>query len=114
MRDLTESFLRFGWALSVFGAQQAIHLATPRRGWDEAERGLDTVRGAAEREIQDTLKPYYRAGNYLQEGFLDTVERFFKGTWSEPGKLMNETWETLDRTRARVREALAEEEETTV
>lgn len=111
MRGVTESLFRFGWALTMFGVQQAIHLATPRRGWDDATRELDGVSRAAAHEMGDTLRSYYRAGDRLQSGLVDSVARLFEGTWSEPGKRMDELWQSLDRTRARVQEALNEEDE---
>lgn len=110
MRKVTESLFRFGWAMSMFGLQQALHLASPRRGWDEAEHGFDAVSGAAAGEMEETLRTYYRAGDNLQSGLVDTVSRLFSGRWSQPGEVLNEAWESLDRTRARVQEALAEEE----
>jgi len=78
-------------------------------GWDEAERGFDAVAGAAAKEMDEAFRTYYRAGDRLQSGLVDTASRLFSGRWSEPGELMNETWESLDRTRARVQEALAED-----
>ncbi|HEX9735751.1 MAG TPA: hypothetical protein VGG06_27645 [Thermoanaerobaculia bacterium] len=110
MRKVTESLFRFGWAMTTFGLQQALHLAAPRRGWDEAERGFDAIAAAAAKEMDEALRTYYRAGDRLQAGLVDTASRLFSSRWSEPGELMNETWESLDRTRARVQEALAEEE----
>jgi len=110
MRKVTESLFRFGWAMSTFGLQQVLNLASPRRGWDDAERGFDAVAGAAAREMDEAIRTYYRAGDRLQSGLVDTASRLFSGRWSEPGAVMNEAWESLDRTRARVQEALAEDE----
>ena len=109
MRKVTESLFRFGWAMSTFGLQQALKLAAPRRGWDEAERGFDAVAAAAAKEMDEGIRTYYRAGDHLQSGLVDTASRLFSGRWSQPGEVMNEAWESLDRTRARVQEALAED-----
>ncbi len=98
MRDLARSMIRFSWAMSVLGARQAAHLFTPRQGWDRSAEAFDAVSHAAEEEMGETMKSFYQAGDRLQSGMVDTVSRMFRGKWSEPGKVMNETWEAVDRT----------------
>lgn len=107
MREVTESVLRFTWAMSLVGVRQAANLLTPRRGWETTTRELDAVSGAAGREMGETMRGFYRAGDRLQAGMVDTVSRLFTGSWSEPGKALNDVWESLDRTRAAVREELS-------
>ena len=97
MRDLARSMIRFSWAMSVLGARQAANLVTPRQGWERSTEAFDAVRHAAVEEMGETLKSFYRAGDRLQDGMVDTVSRLFSGDWSKPGKVMNETWEALDR-----------------
>ena len=94
----------------MFGVQQAMHLAQPRRGWDDATRQLDTLSHDASQKLGSTLQTYFRAGDQLAGGLVDTTSRLFQDVWSEPGSSVNEAWESLDRTRSRVREAFSEEE----
>ena len=109
MREVTESVLRFTWAMSLTGIRQAANLITPRQGWQKGTRELDAMSGAAAREMGETLRTFYRAGDRLQAGMLDTASRLFRPSWSEPGQVLDETWEALDRTRAAIRDELAGE-----
>ncbi len=97
MRDLARSMIRFSWAMSVLGARQAANLVTPRPGWDRSAESFDAVSDAAAKEMGETLKSFYQAGDRLQGGMVDSVSCLFRGTWSDPGKTMNETWESIDR-----------------
>ncbi len=67
MRDFTQSMLRFSWAMSLFGVQQMANLARPSR----LAKALDDVTGAAEGELGPMLRETFRAGDALQQGFLD-------------------------------------------
>ncbi len=98
MRDLARSMIRFSWAMSVLGARQAANLLAPRQGWDRSAEAFDAVSHAAAEEMGETMKSVYQAGDRLQSGMVDTVSRMFGGGWSEPGKVMNQAWESVDRT----------------
>ena len=106
MRDLARSMFRFSWAMSVLGARQMAHLLSPGEGWDRSADSLDAVSDAASKEMGDTLEGYYKAGDRLQSGMVDTVSRMVEGDWSEPGKVMNDTWDELDRTWSGVKDDL--------
>ena len=65
MRDGIRSMLRFSWAMSLFGAQQAAELMSalgsarsPRR----AEEAFDTVTGAAAEQLDGSLKDAWSTG----------------------------------------------------
>ena len=98
MRDLARSMIRFSWAMSVLGARQIGHLMSPKEGWDRSADSFDAVSHAAAGEMGDSMKDLYEAGDRFQSGMVDTVSRLFRGDWSDPGKPMNEAWESLDRT----------------
>ena len=98
MRDLARSMIRFSWAMSMLGARQAANLITPREGWNRSTEAFDAVADAAAEEMGEPVKSLYQAGDRLQSGMVDTMSRMFGGKWSEPGKVMNDTWEALDRT----------------
>ncbi len=110
MRDLARSMFRFSWAMSVLGARQATNLMTPGKGWDRSAEAFDAVSAAAEKEMGETMKSFYQAGDRLQSGMTDTMSRMFRGNWSDPGKVMNETWEEVDRTWTGVRDELSKSE----
>ena len=99
MREMTRSLLRFGWSMSLFGLRQTAYLAR-RPGWDRARQSLDAVSHAAAREMGEAVRSYYKAGDRFQSGLVDTAARLFSDSWYEPGQLMNEVWESLDRTEA--------------
>ncbi len=107
MRDLARSMIRFSWAMSVLGARQVTNLVSPREGWDRSADAFDAVSHAAADEMGETMKGFYRAGDRLQSGMVDTASRLLRGTWSDPGKSLNEAWESVDRTWTGVKEDLA-------
>jgi len=105
MREMTESVLRFTWALSLVGLRQAANVVLPRQGWQEkSRRELDALSATAAREMGETMRTFYRAGDRFQAGALDTAARLFSASWSLPGARLNDVWESLDRTRAAVRD----------
>ena len=59
MRDITQSMLRFSWAMSLFGVQQMANLLTPSR----AAKAFEDVTQAAEGELGQMLKGAFRAGD---------------------------------------------------
>ena len=107
MRDLATSMIRFSWAMSVLGARQAANLIAPKEGWRRSTEAFDSVSRAAAGEMGDTLQGFYQAGDRLQRGMIDSMSKLLGGNWSEPGKVMNETWESLDRTWTDAKEDLA-------
>ncbi|MEM7583180.1 MAG: hypothetical protein AAF560_07355 [Acidobacteriota bacterium] len=99
MRDLARSMIRFSWAMSVLGAKQAANLVSPRDGWDRSAESFDVVSSAAIDQMGETMKGVYEAGDRFQSGMVDTMSRMFGGgSWDDPGKAMNETWESVERT----------------
>lgn len=107
MRDLARSMFRFSWAMSMLGARQAVNLLNPG-AWDRSADAFDAVSHAASKEMGETMQGYYKAGDRLQSGMVDTVARMADGTWSNPGKAMNEVWEQVDRTWTGVKEDLTQ------
>ena len=106
MRDLARSMFRFSWAMSMLGAKQVANLLSPGDGWDRSADSLDAVSDAASKEMGETMQGYYKAGDRLQSGMVDTMSRMVQGSWNEPGKVMNDTWEAVDRTWSGVKEDL--------
>ena len=107
MRDLARSMFRFSWAMSVLGARQVANFLSPGDGWDRSADSLDAVSNAASKEMGETMQGYYKAGDRLQSGVVDTMSRVVEGSWNEPGKVMNDTWEAVDRTWSGVKEDLS-------
>lgn len=67
MRDLTQSMLRFSWAMSLFGVQQMANLLTPSR----AAKAFEDVARAAEGELGQALRQTFRAGDAAQRNIVD-------------------------------------------
>jgi hypothetical protein len=68
--------MRCSWALTVFGARQALGLAGGSAGGgDDASpgRSLDAVTFAAEEQLDPMSRGIYRTGERLQGGFFDLV-----------------------------------------
>ena len=108
MRDLARSMIRFSWAMSVLGARQAANIFTPGEGWQRSTESFDAVSHAAVDHMGETMKGLYQAGDRLQSGMVDTVSRLVQGNWSDPGKTMNEAWESVDHTWSGMKEDLSE------
>ena len=75
MRDLARSMMRFSWAMSVLGARQVANFLSPGEGWNRSADSLDAVSDAASKEMGETMKSYYKAGDRLQSGMVDTMSR---------------------------------------
>ncbi len=111
MRDLARSMIRFSWAMSMLGARQAANLMTPREGWARSTESFDAVSHAAADHMGETVRGFYKAGDRLQSGMVDTVSRVAGGQWSEPGKTLSEAWEAVDRTWSGMKVDLGDEME---
>lgn len=77
MRDITQSMLRFSWAMSLFGVQQMANLLTPSR----AAKAFEDVTQAAEGELGQMLKGAFRAG----DAALGSMPGIQRGRGAGPG-----------------------------
>jgi hypothetical protein len=75
MRDLTKAITSYTWALSVFGAQQAIGLLGlgGAGSWNRNARALDHVTEATSNELGETMRAVFRAGDAVQRGVVDLL-----------------------------------------
>ena len=75
MRDLTKSALSYTWAMSLFGAQQAASLLTPRRERGqpgrEAQDACYSVRQSAQNQFGDLVFGAFQIGDEVQRGLTD-------------------------------------------
>jgi hypothetical protein len=69
MREFTKSMTRYTWAMSLFGLQQMVNIFRPGR----ATESFNNVTNATEDEFGDALKATFRAGDNLQQGFVDVT-----------------------------------------
>jgi hypothetical protein len=75
MRDFTKSMLNCTWALSVFGARQALGLlgaARPGVG-KKVSDAFDGVACAAAETFDDSTRAVFRAGESLQNAAIDLM-----------------------------------------
>jgi len=80
MRELAKSAVRYTWAMSLFGVQQAANVLTPssfRQPARRANSAFFSVKQAAEIEFEDIVFAAYQVGDEVQRGladiFFDTV-----------------------------------------
>lgn len=83
MRKLAKSAFGFTWALSLFGAKQAVGLMHP----DKAAGAFDAVTKAAVDDFGGALKTAYRLGDGVQRGAVDMAFAMMSGEWN-PAKIL--------------------------
>lgn len=83
MTDLAKSMFRFSWALTLFGARQAVDLLTRSRDGSETANDLEAVRYAAEGQMDSTFRSLFNAGDRLQRGMVDLAADILMGTRRE-------------------------------
>lgn len=80
MRDLTQSFGRFSWALSLFGFKQLANMlmpesdgaSTPGSGRTPAA-AFEKVSRAAETELGKTFREIFQVGDQMLRSMVDTM-----------------------------------------
>jgi hypothetical protein len=77
MQQFTKSMFSWGWAMSVFGMQQAIDIAGGLTGAKDgaatAARRFDNVAAAATAEVGQSMRAALDTGNNLQRGMVDAL-----------------------------------------
>ena len=104
MRNLTASLLGYSWAMSMFGARQALRLlAAPvsRRESAAAADAFEAVTFETQAALGPTLQEAFQAGDSLQR---DSVDLSFDALprnllspgdwWSSGGEMLEQTWAT--------------------
>jgi hypothetical protein len=74
MRELTKSALRYTWAMSLFGVQQAANLLTPtdlREPTRKANDAFFSVKQSAENEFGDLVFGAFQIGDEVQRGLTN-------------------------------------------
>ena len=78
MMDFAKSMFRFSWALSLFGARQAVDLVTGQSRGTAAD--FEAVRYAAQGQMDGTFRSLFEAGDRLQRGMVDLTADVLAGT----------------------------------
>jgi len=97
MREFTKSMTSYTWAMSLFGLQQMINVFRPAK----ATQAFDNVTKATEEEFSEPLKATFRAGDNLQQGFVDmtfgmlTLGMFERGGGRATTDIARQTGEAL-------------------
>ncbi len=74
MRDITKSMLRYTFAVSILGVQQAVNMFRDgRRQGTRATETFDDITGAMTEQFDDTFKAAFRAGDSMQRGLVDLM-----------------------------------------
>jgi hypothetical protein len=74
MKELAKSIFRFSWAMTAFGAGQAVRMLDPERGREGVAAGLDALSHAAESELEEPVRGFYRMGERMQESLVDAAD----------------------------------------
>jgi hypothetical protein len=80
VRELAGSFLSFGWAMSLFSANQLVNLLDPRK----AESSFNAVTQVARDQVGEALRPAFQVGENLQRGAVDLMFRMVSLGTSSP------------------------------
>jgi hypothetical protein len=83
MTDLAKSMFRFSWALSLFGASQAMDLLTGGRSESGAVADLEAVRYAAEEQMDGSVRSLFNAGDRVQRGMVDLAASLLDSTFGK-------------------------------
>lgn len=94
MNELTRSILRLSWSMSMLGLQQAANLMT-HQGWRRSASAMDTLSHAAVGQLGEAAGGFYKLGDQLQNGLLDTLARIGNGAWGESCAARNRCWEAI-------------------
>jgi hypothetical protein len=81
MRDLAKSFMRFTWAMSLFGLEQMGNMMSrdkTEEGEDKAQDSFKKVTDATESSFCERTKSMYEAGDKLQCEMVDAMFDVFK------------------------------------
>lgn len=84
MRELAGSLLSFGWAMSLFGANQLVNLMDPQK----AERSFNAVTQVTRDQVGEALRPAFQVGENLQRGAVDLMFRIVSLGMSGPMRLV--------------------------
>jgi hypothetical protein len=84
MRELAGSFLSFGWAMSLFGANQLVNLLDPKK----AEGSFNAVTQVTRDQVGEALRPAFQVGESLQRGAVDLMFRIVSLGMSGPMRLV--------------------------
>jgi hypothetical protein len=71
VRELAGSFLSFGWAMSLFAANQLVNLMNPKK----AETSFNAVTQVTRDQVGEVFRPALQVGENLQRGAVDFVSR---------------------------------------
>jgi hypothetical protein len=85
--DLAQSCLRLSWALSLLGANEAMHLVTGRARAGRTGAGLEAVRQAACEQMNDATREMFRAGDQIQRGVVETFADLARQPLFDPRRL---------------------------
>jgi hypothetical protein len=91
MRDLTKSMTSFGWAMSVFGAQQMMNMMMAGAGGDPGGKmanAFKDVTNATTETFDGWLKSVYCTGEKLQNGMIDMMFGGFMSAGMDPARWM--------------------------
>lgn len=73
LTGFAQAVARSGWALSLLAGRRAVELVREGRLPNDAERPFDEAARAAERQLPEGWRPFYRAGRRMSDTMIDTA-----------------------------------------
>ena len=108
IRDLTKSLLSFSWGMSLFSVQQVTNILTPQspsQPTHTTAAAFDAVTQTTEKQLGDTLKGVFKAGDQLQKSMVDLAFSFFTLEALNPSRMMKMTSDMMQQTSGAFRQS---------
>ncbi|MCA1593781.1 MAG: hypothetical protein LC754_14255 [Acidobacteria bacterium] len=102
MDEFVKSVNRFTWALSLFGVKQLENVVV-REGLSQATTAFESVAGATEGQLGETLGRVFRAGDRLQRGAVDLMSGLLTPDALTPRGLTKMSFEVLQQSAGALR-----------
>ena len=116
MREVTKSFFRLSWAMTVFGIDQLSRL-TRRDDEDDEEQSehrvasaLDSVSEGTEKHLDKRAKSLYESGDKLQSELVDLMFDSVKPEEWKPKRILERAAELADKSADALRDLATEDE----
>jgi hypothetical protein len=82
VRELAGSFLSFGWAMSLFAANQLVNLMNPKK----VETSFSALTQVTRDQVGEAFRPALQVGENLQRGAVDFMSRIILMGASAPAR----------------------------
>lgn len=121
MRDVTKSFFRLSWAMTVFGVDQFARLVRPEEESgadnessddveDRVARAMDSVSDNTEKHLDKRAQSMFEAGDKLQSEMVDLFFESFEPEQWKPRKVLQRAADWADKSAETMRDVASRSE----